>query len=76
MIQRPNDSCAVAYGVFAGDGRYKIPKLAAATRRLDGRYRLVGIEKMKHDPNQIAAVLAGGDDLWVAFNMNTEAWKS
>ncbi|MFP6685165.1 MAG: C1 family peptidase [Polyangiaceae bacterium] len=78
MLQRPGDSCGIAYGVFPGsaDGDPQIVSKKAAADAA-GRYRLVGIEKIgNHDPQHLASLIAGGDDLWVAFNMNSTAWRS
>jgi hypothetical protein len=78
LMQRSFDSCGPAYGVKSNTSDSD-PQIQASKKRSDssGKYRLVGIEKLaQHDPNEFASILAQGDDLWVAFNMNTERWKS
>ena len=78
MMRRSSDSCGSAYGVVPNTGdsdpQIQAKKSAAASA---GRHQLVGIEKVSnHDPNEIAAILAGGDDLWVAFNVNMDNWRN
>jgi hypothetical protein len=78
MMRRSDDACGAAYGVRPNSaGSDPVIRTKKVTADGAGRYQLIGIEKLaSHEPNQIAAILAGGDDLWVAFNMNWQAWKS
>jgi hypothetical protein len=76
----PSDSCGRAYGVSAGSGSFD-PALQAEKAQADaqGRYRLVAVERLQARPadiNEMAAVLAGGDDLWASFTVNGDAWSS
>src|SRR4029078_7185482 len=43
-----------------------------------GRYKITGVEQFSSpiDPNQVAAVIAGGDPVWIAMSVNTDAWQS
>lgn len=78
MMRRSYDACGAAYDVQpnSADGD---PAIQSAKQAADasGRYRLLGVERLaQHDPAQFAALIAGGDDLWVAFNVNTQAWSN
>jgi hypothetical protein len=78
MMRRSYDSCGSAYGVTpntaSADPQIQQSKAAADG---SGRFGLVGVERVPStDPNELAAILAGGDDLWVAFNINQEAWTT
>ncbi|MBU0609242.1 MAG: hypothetical protein KKI08_15250 [Armatimonadetes bacterium] len=78
MMRRSFDSCGSAYGVSSNsaDGDAVIQ---AAKNKADGtgRYQLIGIERLTStDPDEIAGIIAGGSDVWVAFNVNTAAWQS
>ncbi len=78
MMRRSYDSCGPAYGVESNTGDDD-PQIAAHKQKADGagRYELVAVERLpEHDPVQFAAVIAGGDDLWVAFNVNRQAWRN
>jgi len=78
MMRRSYDSCGAAYSVSPNTGDSD-PQIQAQKTAADkaGRYQLIGIEKLpKHDPNEFAAIIAGGEDLWVAFNINRAAWKN
>lgn len=80
LTRTPDPTCSSAYGVTAGSASAD-PKLKAeqATADASGRYRLVSIEQLPTRPTNIddvAAVLAGGDDLWVSFLVNDEAWSN
>jgi Papain family cysteine protease len=75
----PFDSCGQAYGVASNSASLD-PRLRAeqATADASGRYRLLGIEQLHAqpaDPNEIAAVIAGGDDVWASFSVNDDAWS-
>jgi len=76
----PSDSCGRAYNVNAGSASFD-PALQAEKARADaqGRYRLVSVERLQARPadiNEMAAILAGGDDLWASFTVNGDAWSS
>jgi hypothetical protein len=78
MLERSYDSCGAAYDVTPNSAATD-PQIAASRSRANGAgvYNLLGVERLpSNDPNEIAAILAGGDDLWVAFNINTDAWKT
>jgi hypothetical protein len=78
LSKNPTDHCAVAYHVTPGSASID-PELQADQARADAaaRYRLAAIERLDSPPNpdQIAAVLAGGDDIWTSFNVNTDVWQ-
>jgi hypothetical protein len=74
------DTCGVAYGVSSGSEGFD-PALKAEHANADanGRYRLVAVEQLHArpaDPNEIATVLASGDDLWISFSVNDQAWNA
>lgn len=78
MMRRSFDSCGAAYGVSSNTGDAD-PTIRARAAQADGvgQFMLLGIEKIpSHNPNEIASILAGGTDLWVAFNINSANWKS
>jgi hypothetical protein len=77
MIQRTYDSCGAAYDVTPNTADSD-PQIKASKARADGAglYTLVGVERLSHNPDELATIIAGGDDLWVAFNMNMDAWKT
>lgn len=79
LTRQPLDSCGSAYGVASGTGVFD-PRLRAEQKVADaaGRYRLVSVEQLNTSPvspQEIAAVLASGDDLWASFWVDTNAWK-
>jgi hypothetical protein len=77
MIERSFDSCGSAYGVTPNSAASD-PTVVAEKKGADaaGRFTLLGVEKVTtHDPNVLAALLAEGEDLWVAFNVNTNNWR-
>jgi hypothetical protein len=74
------DTCTTAYGVSSGSEGFD-PALKSEHSNADasGRYKLAAIEQLRAkpaDPNEIAAVLATGDDVWVSFSVNDQAWMS
>jgi hypothetical protein len=74
------DSCGVAYGVSSGSENFD-PALKAEHANADanGRYRLVAVEQLHArpaDPNEMTTVLAGGDDVWISFSVNDQAWMA
>ncbi len=78
MMDRPYDSCGAAYGVTPGSAGAD-PAIQAAQKSAgaNGRFQLIGVERLtSHDPKALAAIIAGGDSLWVAFNVRSENWKT
>lgn len=78
MMQRSYDSCGAAYDVQPNSASSD-PAIVSAQSRANqgGVFRLVGVEKLpNHNPAELATIIAGGDDLWVAFNMDMNAWKT
>jgi len=78
MMRRSMDSCGAAYGVSSNTADND-PAIKSQKAKADsvGRYKLLGVEKLtSHDPNEVAAIISGGSDVWVAFNINRDAWKS
>ncbi|MEP7120569.1 MAG: C1 family peptidase [Byssovorax sp.] len=74
------DSCGQAYGVSSGSASAD-PVLQAEKASADaqGRYRLASIERLHAHPadlNEMAAILAGGDDVWAAFSVDGDAWSA
>lgn len=77
MLRSTFDSCGAAYDVQPNSADND-PQIKANKQSADaaGRYRLVGVEKLdQHDPSLFASLIAQGDDLWVAFNVNRAAWN-
>jgi hypothetical protein len=79
MMKIPADDCGEAYGVTSGSGSFD-PALQAEKRAADGagRFKLTQVEEFAKpaDPNQMAAVLAGGDAIWIALSVDPQAWKT
>jgi hypothetical protein len=80
LLHATVDTCTTAYGVASGSERYD-PVLRAEHANADahGRYRLSAIEQLHSKPAniaEIAAVLSGGDDVWISFSVNDQAWTS
>lgn len=80
LVRSPMDACTTAYGVSSGSESFD-PALKAEHANADasGRYRLAALEQLHAkpaDPNEIAGVLATGDDLWISFSVNDQAWMS
>jgi hypothetical protein len=80
LVRTPMDSCTTAYGVSSGSESFD-PALKAEHARADegGRYKLSGLEQLHAkpaDPNEMAAVLSSGDDIWISFSVNDAAWMS
>jgi hypothetical protein len=78
LARAPMDACGVAYGVSSGSEAFD-PALKAEHAGADaaGRYQLASIEQLHAkpaDPAEISAVLAGGDDVWISFSVNDQAW--
>lgn len=73
------DSCGEAYGVRPASASAD-PTLQSELHVAEeqGRYKVAGLEALSRpfDPNQAAAVLAGGDPIWMSSSVNDEAWKS
>ena len=80
LNRAPLDSCGRAYGVSSGSASAD-PALQAERALADsqGRYRLVAVERLHARPadiDEMAAILAGGDDVWAAFSVDGDAWSS
>lgn len=77
MMERSYDSCGSAYDVQPNSADSD-PQIKASKARADGAgaFTLIGVEQLSHDPTELATIIAGGDDLWVAFNMNMDAWSN
>jgi hypothetical protein len=80
LDREPFDSCGRAYGVTPGSASSD-PALQAEKSAADaqGRYRLVSVERLHAQPaniDEMAAILAGGDDLWASFTVNGDAWSN
>jgi hypothetical protein len=78
LSRDPGDDCSAAYGVVAGSASMD-PQLRAEQGAADvgGRYRLTAVERLTARPastDELAAVLAGGDDVWASFEVNDQAW--
>ncbi len=74
----PFDACGSAYSVQSGTGAFD--KQLQAERKIadgQGRFRVAGLEKLSKpvDIDEVAAVLAGGDDVWVSFSIDPDAWS-
>lgn len=74
----PFDACGSAYSVQSGTGVFD--KQLQAERKIadkKGRFRVSAIEKLSKpvDTDELAAVLAGGDDVWASFWVDSEAWS-
>ncbi len=80
LSRSPFDTCTTAYGVSSGSEGFD-PALKAEHANADanGRYRLAAIDQLHArpaDPNEIAGVLSSGDDVWISFSVNDQAWMS
>jgi hypothetical protein len=80
LDREPFDSCGRAYGVTPGSAGGD-PALQAEKTAADGqgRYRLAAVERLHSRPadiNEMAAILAGGDDVWASFSVDGNAWSS
>ncbi len=79
LMREQYDDCGDAYDVQSGTGASD-PRLQAEKRSADGaaRYKLTSVEEFPTptDPEEMAAVLAGGDAIWIAFSIDPSAWQS
>jgi len=80
LVRSAMDTCTTAYGVASGSEAFD-PQLKAEHQNADAnaRYKLAGLEQLHAkpaDPNEVASVLAGGDDVWISFSVNDQAWMS
>jgi hypothetical protein len=80
ISKSPMDTCGVAYGVSSSSEAFD-PGLKAehATADASGRYQLAKIEQLHAKPANLAeltTVLAGGDDVWISFSVNDQAWMA
>lgn len=73
------DDCGEVYDVKAGSAK-EDSALMSEKSRADGsgHFRLESVEAFSTpaNPDEMAAVIAGGDAIWIAFSVNSEAWKS
>ncbi len=77
MMREYSDSCSAAYGVPSNSVD---PTLQAEQAAADAtaRYRITAIEQLQSrpgNPTEVAAVLAAGDAVWAAFDVDRTAWK-
>jgi hypothetical protein len=76
-LSRFDDDCGDHYGVSTNSAGSD-PKIQGELTQADssGKYKITSIEKMSlpADPNEVAAVLASGADLWVAFSLDVNNW--
>lgn len=79
MSTDATDSCGEAYGVRPASASAD-PTIQAERKVAEeqGRYKVAGLEALSRpfDPNQAAAILAGGDPIWMSASVNDEAWKT
>ncbi|MBK8251562.1 MAG: C1 family peptidase [Polyangiaceae bacterium] len=80
MLRDPFDSCSSAYKVSSGSGDLD-PQIRAekAAANNAGRYTVSAIEKLQSNPpnlDEMSAVLAGGDAIWVSFWVDSDAWTN
>jgi hypothetical protein len=79
MMKMPADDCGEAYGVTSGSGQFD-PELQAEKAKADnqGRFKLTQVEEFSKpaNPQEMAAVLAGGDAIWIALSVDPQAWKT
>jgi len=78
MMKENYDDCGDAYDVQSGTGND--PRIQSQKRAADsaGRHKLTAVEEFPapHDPEEMAAVIAGGDAVWIAFSIDPAAWQS
>lgn len=74
----PFDACGSAYSVQSGTGVFD-KQLQTEKKIADGkgRFRVAGIEQLSRpvDTDELAAVIAGGDDVWASFWVSSDAWS-
>jgi hypothetical protein len=79
LLKEPFDSCGMAYSVQSGTAAVD-PRLRAQQASADaqGRYRIQAVEQFSTptSTDEIAAVLAGGDDVWASFWVDSNAWMN
>ena len=79
LMRTPGDDCSEAYGVASGSGEFD-PVLRGEKTAADnaGAWKLAQVEAFSKpaNPDEMAAVLAGGDAIWMAFNLDPASWKS
>ncbi len=77
LTQRRDRSCEEGYGVRSNSADATLEaEVTAADNR--GRYVLATVEELQSkpgNPEEVAAVIAGGDSLWVAFEIDARAWQ-
>ncbi|MEZ4300706.1 MAG: C1 family peptidase [Polyangiaceae bacterium] len=80
LLRQPFDSCAKSYKVTPGTGDLD-PAMRAERTAANGagRYTISAIEQLQSKPpnlDEMAAVLAGGDAIWISFHVDSDAWTS
>jgi hypothetical protein len=79
MMKIPADDCGEAYGVTSGSGAFD-PVLQGEKRQADGagKFKLTQVEEFSKptNPEEMAAVLAGGDAIWIALSVDPASWKT
>lgn len=78
FMTEEEDNCDRAYRVERGSAKYDAALMQEKARADSlGKYRLDMVEQFPspHNPDEMAAVLAGGDAIWIAFSIDTAAWK-
>jgi hypothetical protein len=78
MLREQFDSCGMAYSVQSGTADSD-PQIRAEQASADaqGRYRIQAVEAFSNPIriDELTAVLAGGDDVWAAFTVDSaDAW--
>lgn len=78
MLRQPFDSCGTTYKVTPGSGDLDVQLRAErAAANGAGRYTISAIEQLRSKPadlDEMSAVLAGGDAIWISFSVDTDAW--
>lgn len=79
LMKDPFDSCSSAYSVQPGSAGSD-PQIRAEQASADGqgRYRVQAVEQFSKptDVDEMAAVLAGGDDIWASFSVDGNSWMN
>lgn len=79
FMQDRHDDCGEIYDVTPGSAKNDTV-LVSEKQRADqgGRFRLEAVEEFSYpaNPDEMAAVLAGGDAIWIAFSVDTQAWRA
>lgn len=71
------DECGGAYNVTPNSAKTD-PKVVQQFKAANqaGKYKLISVERLDNPikPDEVAAVLATGQDLWVAFKLDMDKW--